>query len=122
ETVPANKKAERLAKRITGNLNSDKEKVIIIHSWITHNIKYDLKKFSSYDFSRDDIDKILKRKKAICVGYADLFNELCRLSGIESVSISGYIKNPYVDVNDKFYLDEHMWNAVKIDDEWKLVD
>jgi hypothetical protein len=122
QPVPANKKAERLAKRITSNLNSDKEKVIIIHKWITNHIKYDLKKYSAYDFSRDDISKILKRKKAICVGYADLFNELCRLSGIESVGISGYIKNPYVDVNDKFYLDEHMWNAVKIDDTWKLVD
>jgi hypothetical protein len=116
------KKAQKLAARLTVNLNTEEEKVLAIHEWITHHIKYDVKKFSEYDFKRLSVDEILKMKKAVCVGYCDLFSALCRYSNIDCVNVPGYIKNSYSDLHDKFYLDEHMWNAVKIDGSWKLID
>jgi hypothetical protein len=116
------RKAEKLAASLTRGMGSDSEKVCAIHSWMTHHIKYDLKKYFAYDYTRDDVKKVLRRRKAICLGYADLFNELCRCAGLLSCGVPGYIRNWSTDLNDRFYLDEHIWNAVYVEHEWKLVD
>ncbi|HZG00694.1 MAG TPA: transglutaminase domain-containing protein, partial [Chitinophagales bacterium] len=65
---------------------------------------------------------LVKKRKATCVGYADLFNMLCHYSGVPSVSVSGYSKNNYVDLGDTCYLQDHMWNAVFVNGRWSLVD
>jgi len=113
---------EKLSQHLTSNLNTDSEKVFAIHYWITHHIKYNIKKYFNYDFETQPIRKILRNRKAICTGYCDLFNTLCSYCHIESVTIPGYVKDPYVDLKDKFYLDEHAWSAVKVNNKWRLVD
>ncbi len=113
---------EKLALKLTENLNDDSEKVKAIHCWITHHIKYDVKKSGKYDFSRVPVETILKKRKAICTGYTDLFNELCKQAGIVSTEVPGYTKGLLTDLNDHFYLDEHIWNAVYINNEWKYID
>jgi hypothetical protein len=115
-------KAEKLALRLTRHLETDSAKVYAIHNWMTHHIKYDIKKYLAYDYSRIPVYKILRKRKAICTGYSDLFSELCNYAQITSAAVSGYIKNEDYDLNDKFYLDEHVWNAVYINHEWKLID
>jgi hypothetical protein len=114
--------SERLAGRLTRGLDSDSAKAVAIHSWITYNIKYDVKKWQRFDYERIPVKGILRRRKAICVGYSDLFTELCGYAGLKSVQVPGYTKNINVDISDNFYLDDHMWNAVLIDGRWKLVD
>ena len=113
--------AQTLSSKITKDLNSDSAKVRAIYEWITANIKYDVKKAQKFDFTIVPVNKILVKRKAICTGYADLFNELCKYAKISSVSIPGYIKNIYVDISDDFYLDRHVWNAVYINNQWKLL-
>jgi hypothetical protein len=114
--------AQKLALKITKNANSDEEKVELIHGWITNNIKYDFRKLVAQNYDRDKTNTVLRRRKAICLGYADLFNELCGHVGIVSVMVPGYVKTIDTDICDSFYLDEHAWNAVKIDDYWYLMD
>ncbi len=114
--------AEKLSHRLTHDLPNDSAKVKAIHCWITHHIKYDLKKSLAFDYERVPVKKILRRRKAICTGYSDLFNELCKHANITSTDIPGYSKNERVDLNDKFYLDEHIWNAVYVNNEWALID
>lgn len=113
---------EKLALRITRNLESDSAKVYAIHCWITHHIRYDVHKYLKYDYSSVPLKKILRSRKAICTGYSELFNELCHHAGLISVSVPGYTNTPNTDLNDKYYLDEHIWNAVYINQEWKLID
>jgi hypothetical protein len=115
-------RAEKLSHRLTDNLQDDSTKVYAIHCWITHNIKYDVKKMLAFDYNTTPVKKILRRRKAICTGYSDLFNELSKYANITSTGVPGYVKNHHVDLNDKFYLDEHIWNAVYINNEWELVD
>lgn len=115
-------KSEKLALRLTRNLPSDSAKVAAIHNWITHHIKYDIKKSEAFNYSRISVNKILRSRKATCTGYCDLFNELCKHAQITSIAIPGYSKNENVDLNDKLYLDEHIWNAVYVNNKWKLVD
>ena len=111
---------EKLADRLTKDLISDSEKVMAIHSWMTYNIDFDMKKWQSFYFSETSSKKILIRRKAL--DYSRLFNDLCTYSNIQALIIQGYIKDEYVDVSDKFYLDESYWNAVYINNEWRLVD
>jgi transglutaminase/protease-like cytokinesis protein 3 len=118
----ASRNPEKLALKLTSHLNDDAEKVEAIHCWITHHIKYDVKKIGNYDYSRISTETILKKRKAICMGYTDLFNELCKHAGIISTEVPGYTKGLHTDLNDHFYIDEHIWNAVYINNEWKYID
>ncbi len=111
---------EKLANRLTKDLVSDSEKVIAIHSWLIYNIDFDMKKWKNFNFSETSSKKILFRRKAF--DYSRLFFELCTFSNIQSLIINGYVKNEYVDISDKFYLDESNWNAVYINNEWRLID
>src|SRR4051812_13051137 len=95
----------KLAVRLTSKLSNDEEKVHAIHSWITNHIKYDVNKYLRNDYSRVSTQTILRSKKATCVGYSDLFTELCNHSNITSVNVSGYIKDRFTDLGDKIYLD-----------------
>lgn len=113
---------QTLAQYLTGNLTSDEEKVCHIYTWMTHNIRYDVKKWLAFDYQKVPIKKILHRRKATCTGYADLFNELCAYAGVRSADVPGYTKNMHVDIVDTFYLDDHVWNAAYIDNQWKLYD
>jgi hypothetical protein len=115
-------KVDRLSLKLTSNLQSDEEKIKAIHSWIIHNIAFDVKKWFACDYSAVPVKKILFKRKAVGSGYSDLFYEMCQYAGITSVVLSGYSKSEYSDFGDKFYLDEHSWNAVYIDSEWRLVD
>ena len=115
-------KVENLAFQITKNLESDSEKIIVIHDWITHNIKFDVKRWLSFEYSPTPIKKILFKRKAISTDYSRLFHELCKYSKIQSTIIHGYTKNEYFDNQDKCYLDEQDWNAVKLNNEWLLID
>lgn len=115
-------KANKLAYHLTKNLKSDSEKVVAIHDWITHTIEFDVNRWLSFDYSPTPINKILFKRKAISTDYSRLFEELCKFSNIKCISIKGYTKNEYIDYLDKFYLDEQMWNAVKINNNWYLVD
>ncbi len=115
-------KSNKLAYHLTKNIETDSEKVVAIHSWITHNIEFDINRWLSFNYSQTPIKKILFKRKAISTDYSRLFNELCKYSNIPSVSIQGYVKNEYVDYLDKFYLDKQSWNAVKLNNSWYLID
>lgn len=114
--------SSRLAYQLTKNLKSDSEKVVAIHSWITHSIRFDVARWISFDYSPTPIKKILRKRKAISTDFSNLFHEMCSYAKIQSTIIQGYTKNEYNDYLDKCYLDEQTWNAVKINDKWYLVD
>ncbi|HNW99269.1 MAG TPA: transglutaminase domain-containing protein [Bacteroidales bacterium] len=112
----------KLSEHITKELASDSDKVVAIHKWITHNIKYDVKKWLNFNYDPVPLKKVLKKRKANCLGYSELFNELCKYANLKSVKVTGYVKDINVDSVDNFYLDEHAWNAVLLNNKWKNID
>ena len=95
--------------------------VKILHDWICDNIAYDADMLFSGKISGQDWQSVLKKKKAVCSGYTNLMNEMCRLAGIESAGVSGWSKG----FGYKGYLDDytdHAWNAVHLGNRWYLVD
>lgn len=112
-----------LAARLTAGKSSDKEKFDAIFAWVASNIRYNFAAyFSSGGSGMPRVNRILKYRSGICLDYAHLMDTLCKLSGITNVSVYGYAKDEIFDVNDSLYLDNHAWNAVKLDGLWYVYD
>jgi transglutaminase/protease-like cytokinesis protein 3 len=133
---------EGLAKFITIKDSTDKQRVLSIFKWITDNIAYNVKSFQSnnnrYDYLLDEDDDddtssvlkpldervaniVLKRRTAVCDGYARLFKTLCNDVGIPCEVITGYARGSMNRVGVQFRCN-HKWNAVFVDSAWHLVD
>jgi len=101
---------------------NEKDKVTSIYQWLIRNIKYDHVAYKNGNrrINRSNQD-ILKRKEAICWGYATLFKAMCEEINIPCEIISGYGRT---SLNAKPDLESpnHAWNSVQIDSIWYLLD
>jgi hypothetical protein len=66
--------------------------------------------------------KVIRRKKGICEDYANVFLNLAKAAGLESIKISGYSKSGDYFENKEFYWADHAWNLVKIDSSWHIIE
>lgn len=118
---------------VKDNLKSDEKLANFFYHWIGRNISYDHEglaqvkkgKIPSDDFyARQDEYDVYESRKGVCAGYANLYKWFMDELDIEAVLIVGYIRDPrnhYLDLNeDKNF--RHGWNAIKLNDEWKLID
>ncbi len=116
---------EKLAAYLTEPAENDFEKVRSFYVWLSKNIAYDVDLFRRYQPGTSleiGPDDVLKQGKAVCQGYADLFNALCDQVGIESRIIPGYSKGFANRNRTDFSTADHAWNSVLIDDRWYLLD
>lgn len=98
------------------NLQTDHEKLRVLFRWITENISY------NYGNRSSDADKVVKSKKAVCIGYSTLLKEMCKSAGIECEIIIGYSKTKISDIDKKLKKTDHAWNAFKLYNKWYLLD
>ncbi len=133
-----------LTKALTDHWSSPRLKARAIFIWITENIRYDMKDYNRHEYRgkshkeikcRDDedcaakkeswetqyIDRVVKRKKAVCQGYALLFQRMCTIAGIRAEYLTGYTKQEYYQVGMTGQLN-HAWNSVLIDSTYYLLD
>ena len=115
---------DRLAQQITKGKSTDSEKIEAIYLWIAQNIAYDHElRFNKtlqedyYQSQEKVITKVLQRQKALCGGYALLFEILCGNVGVEAKTIHGFTK-----LTTNFQRPNHSWNAVKVNGKWQLLD
>lgn len=133
---------QRLADRINTDFSTEEEKARAIFTWIATNIRYDMHAFYmnanngvafSYSTPEDKIvkerefrlklvKKTLRSGKAVCEGYASLFTYLCAMTGLDGVIIPGTSKSSPEQIGKLPTARDHIWNAVKINGQWKLVD
>jgi len=113
---------DELSTYLGEGMSSDLEKVRSIYLWIAGNITYDMKAFIAARYEGQTIPTVLEDKKAICEGYANLFSALCTKVGVENAKILGYSKGYGYDAGQKFAISNHAWNAVRLRDEWFLLD
>lgn len=92
--------------------------------WITENINYDIEGYQKEDPRSSMLDYVIKNKKAVCGGYAGLLKFFCDAFNIESTVIFGTARATKRDVNiNQLRLrTNHTWNAVKINNSWRLID
>lgn len=132
-----------LSTKLTFGYKTDLEKVRSIFYWITQNILYDRKEYRSDSinsyytrirayleenkiaytdslYNKLVLDTVMRKKAAICDGYARLFKTLCNKSGIKSEMINGMGKNSVNNLNT--FVSNHSWNNVLINEKWYLLD
>ena len=102
-----NSEVERMAPILKGN--SEYQTYKNIFEWICTNVKYDYdtasgeaERFSAYD--------ALKYKKAVCYGYAALYQKFCDYYGLECMVLTS--------MDDT----AHAWNVVKLNNQYYHVD
>lgn len=113
---------KKLAHYLCDSIDTDYQKVNAIYNWVTNNIAYDVKSVENAKLRADKPNEVLKRKKTICGGYANLITAMCKEMGIRAQTITGYYKNHEFDEGDKFFKPNHAWNAVMIDNHWEYID
>ncbi|MCC6370595.1 MAG: hypothetical protein IT236_06315 [Bacteroidia bacterium] len=112
-----------LVATITKGKSGEKEKFDAIFNWVVNNIDYNYSiYFSSGGVSPMSVKQILKYKSGVCLHYAFLMDTLCALADITNVTVLGYAKDELFDVKDSLYMDNHAWNAVKLNGLWYLYD
>ncbi|MDR2094008.1 MAG: hypothetical protein LBP76_00625 [Treponema sp.] len=115
ETLP------ELAGALVKGLTDPFLKAKALHDWICDNIVYDTEMFFSVKDYPQDYISVLKKKAAVSEGYANLYNEMCKIAGLESMVINGYSKGFGYRGALESYTD-HVWNAVRLNNKWYLVD
>jgi len=115
----------RLAEEITKDAKDDMERVKLIHKWVATNIAYDTDAYFSGDISNYSALETLRKRKAVCNGYARLTAALCRAAGIRTKIISGVAI--YADMGQTWNsvdttISNHAWNEVFVDGRWIVMD
>ncbi len=124
-----------LAAYLTKEATTDLEKVRSFYVWMTANITYDVQKYLDWGVGHtimvDDtkverrriMQETLKNKLAVCQGYSELFDALCKEADIPSQIVIGYSKSYGThNIVKEIKEPDHTWNAVLLDDEWYLLD
>jgi Transglutaminase-like superfamily len=111
-----------MARELNRQLKTDEEKARAAFYWITHNIGYDC------DGYRDgtgihEAEDVVKVKRAVCSGYANVFKFLCDEFKVPCEIVEGFAIGIGVNkVQEDSLESNHAWNVVKINGNWKLID
>jgi hypothetical protein len=112
-----------LARWLTEPFTTPQEKLRAIYRWITEHIEYDVKAYHEDRSSTEDPKLVLTSHISACEGYSNLFEELALQAGIKNVRrINGFVKDARHQKGEAFAKSNHAWNAVLIDDQWRLID
>ncbi len=106
--------AEEMAKEIVDDIitssMTDFQKAITIHDWLVFNLDYD------FTYSYYHVKDALQYRTCVCQGYAESFEMMCEMAGLEATFVGG------TATNSAGLTESHGWNQVKIDGKWYNVD
>ena len=108
-----------LARYLVGPARNDEEKMRAIYRWVTDRIAYDAEAFYANDLPDSAPEVTLRRRSAVCGGYAELVEALAKAAGLKTELISGYANGSGTDPDEK---QNHAWNAIKLPQGWRLLD
>ncbi len=97
---------------ITPDITEDYDKIKTIHDYIINNTKYDLT--SNKDLKSNTAYGALFNHQATCNGYTDLMAIFLSNMGYENIKVA--------TTSNENNSEGHVWNAVKINDEWLHLD
>lgn len=111
---------QALARYLKKQMRGDESRARLIYRWMAANLEYDVEDYYGGRSGDNSAEGVLKRRKAICAGFATLFTHLAKEMGLEVVTVVGGAKGYGYVPGTKF--GAHAWNAIKIGGEWKLLD
>ncbi|MBI9015369.1 MAG: transglutaminase domain-containing protein [Clostridiales bacterium] len=103
-----------LAKELTKDAETDREKLEAIHTYVVNNVRYDYQKATSLPKGYiPNADATLADGSGICYDFAAITASMLRSVDIPTKLVKGY--SSYTPVY-------HAWNEVLINGEWVVVD
>lgn len=103
-----------LAKELTKDAETDREKLEAIHTYIVNNVSYDYDKATKLPKGYiPNAEETLSSNLGICYDFAALTASMLRSVDVPTKLVKGY--SSYTPVY-------HAWNEVLIDGEWVVVD
>ena len=111
----AQMKIDNIANEIQANIESmetDYDKILYIHDWITENIEYDE---TLNKANRNSIYGAFVDREVTCGGYAKAFKYLADKLNIDCIIIQG-------EATTEEKTENHAWNYIKLLDSWYGVD
>ena len=111
-----------LANYLIKPAQNEMEKTRLLFSWIAFHVKYDDVGYNTNKYGDLTAEGVLKSRKAVCEGFANLFKSLASSAGLKAEKISGYAKGYAYKTGQDFTKANHAWNAINIDGKWKLFD
>ncbi|KAL1877619.1 hypothetical protein VTK73DRAFT_8443 [Phialemonium thermophilum] len=97
---------------------SDVQRLRAIFTWVAEKICWE------EDFEGQiDTRRVIQTKRACAEEYAVLVYEMCAAVGLQCEVVRGYLKSPG-DIPETGIMprSNHWWNAVVVDNEWRIID
>lgn len=132
---------ELLAKKIEQDFTSELDQSRAIFKWLTNNFYYNINEYYNpkpsirfrYSTEEERLQKIkaikdqlvkdaFLTKKGVCEEYAQSFKKVADLLGLQALVLKGYTRNSSREIGRPINNSNHAWNAVKIEDQWILLD
>lgn len=131
-----------LAERIATDFKHDEDKIRAVYFWVANNIKYDFEEATSNKGHFEPIsyhnlieyrvknksrairyaNDCLKKQKAVCEGYSFIIKQVLDFLAIPSEVVYGTTKQYVKEIGKLTGEKSHSWNAVKLNNTWKLID
>ena len=124
--------AERSVKALAGHLaghhaakaNASQATARSIFRWIADRITYGDNPASHPRQGGDPTpDQVLRHRRALCGGFARLYQALGCAAGLEVELVPGHVKGRGYTIGKALKgAGDHLWNAVRLDGKWHLLD
>lgn len=114
-----------IAEKVTGMFSDKEDMARAIFYWIANNIEIDPKATKNQDQRKILPEEIIKYRKATPLGMANLYQEMASDAGIRCLSVDGFVKNSWQDINEIPDEPNFSWNVVQLGtspDQWFYVD
>ncbi len=122
--VSATQSISILGKYLATLAANDLEKSRAVYVWVTSNIVYADTVISNNWLGTPEntvmqkAENVLKNRAGVCEGYANLYVELCRATGLRAEELTGLVRQKQGKIPDT----GHAWAAVEVEKEWFLSD
>lgn len=103
---------------------NDFEKARLAHDVVAVLISYDAASYWSGSLPPQDFASVIKSCKAVCEGYAAVYQRLCDSLTLPCKTIHGYARGVGTSLANETNVTEsnHAWNRVQLEGDWYLVD
>jgi transglutaminase-like putative cysteine protease len=130
---------DSVGKYLAARITDKKLLVKALHDYVVNRLHYDydaLKLIEAGDYEHtpeQTAEAVFAARTGVCEGYSRLMVALGKAAGVEIAFVTGYIRDsrrrlsvsddPW-DTSQREALEGvgHAWNAVKLDDQWYLID
>ena len=110
----------QLARSLAVAAHSDDDKARLIFAWLAYHVDYDTDYLQGNRSRGCSPTEVLRNRRAICQGYADLFTALARLMQVPAHTVTGYARTSARDAKPQE--PNHAWNVYLANGTWHLAD